>query len=214
MIDFDELKLKGWTSVSGISSPERMIQLGKTLGTPVPSPNGELVKEIRITPAAEASPGSQSAIYNKGPFPLHTDTVFWPTPVRYVILRGYGDTRRPTTAMSFARLLQNHDKFFVKLSERSVWVAGPESKRFYCSLIFRHGDSIGWRYDADLMKPVNAAAKEVDRILRPMVKREDTDSVDWSENTAVIFSNWNALHGRGKEPENEGSRVIERLYVR
>jgi alpha-ketoglutarate-dependent taurine dioxygenase len=64
------------------------------------------------------------------------------------------------------------------------------------------------------MSPANDAAVTVDRILRPLVSSERVGCIDWSENTAVILSNWDVLHGRGPEPLDEGIRVIERLYVR
>ena len=209
-----ELNTSGWACVAGVSSRAELLELGRALGCPVPGPNGEMVKEIRVTPAAEAPPDSQSSIYGTGPFPLHTDTVFWPVPVRYVILRARGDTRRPTTAMGFAHLFRECGASFSALSEKSVWLVRTKSKRFYCSLRFRHGHSVGWRYDGDLMSPANDAAIEVDRVLRPLVASGRGDCIDWSGDIAVVLSNWNALHGRGPEPHQEGIRVIERLYVR
>ena len=210
----DELNTRGWAVVSGVTCSEDLLMLGRSLGQPMPSPNNEMVKEIRITDAAAAAPGSQSALYGTGPFPLHTDTVFWPTPARYVILRGYGDTRRPTTVMSFSHLLQKGGAAFRSLLEQSVWTVGTESKRFYCSLRFRCGDSIGWRYDSDGMSPANSAAIEVNATLKPLVTGAPTACIDWSGDTAVVLSNWNALHGRGPRPPDEGERVIERVYVR
>ena len=200
--------------VDGISSQTDLLELGKALGSPVRTPNGELVKEIRRVPRNEAPPGSQSAIYGAGPFPLHTDTVFWPLPVRYVILRGYGDTRRPTTVKNFSELVRNCDTQFHVCARDSVWLVRAGSKSFYCSLQFRHGDSNGCRYDADLMVPANNAAVHVDRVLRPLVTNEVDESITWSGDKAVVFSNWTTLHGRGPQPPDEGIRVIERLYVR
>jgi hypothetical protein len=209
-----ELKSNGWARVEGIASPAALLDLGKTLGCPVPSPNGEMVKEIKVSGAATAPPGSQSALHGRGPFPLHTDTVFWPLPVRYVLLRGSGDTRRPTTVLSFERLLQSCDERIAKLAERSTWLAGAKVKPFYCSLKFRHGGLVGWRYDRDNISPVNEAAREVDEALRPLTHAAIGEPIHWTGNTAIILSNWHVLHGRGPEPPDEGARVIERLYVR
>lgn len=213
-MDLTELNTRGWMLVDGVSSQADLLELGKALGFPVRTPNGELVKEIRRVPRDEAPPGSQSAIYGAGPFPLHTDTVFWPLPVRYVILRGYGDTRRPTTVKSFSELVRNCDTQFHVCVRDSVWLVHVGSKSFYCSLQFHHGDSHGWRYDADLMVPANNAAVYVDRVLRPLVTSEVDESITWSGDKAVVFSNWTTLHGRGPQPPDEGIRVIERLYVR
>jgi hypothetical protein len=209
-----ELKRTGWTRVDGVSSPAELLELGRVLGTPIPSPNGEMVKEIRVTPAAEGLPGSQSALHGRGRFPLHTDTVFWPLPVRYVLLRGSGDTRRPTTVLSFARLLGECDKRIGLLAEKSIWLAGAKVKPFYCSLRFRQDGVIGWRYDPDNMSPVNEAAAEVDRAIRPVANGPLGDAIHWSGDCAVVLSNWHVLHGRGPEPLDEGARVVERLYVR
>ncbi len=214
MIDWTELKEIGWTLVEGVASQEDLLELGRAVGRPVPSPNGELVKEIRRTSADEAPPGSQSSIYGTGPFPLHTDTAFWPIPARYVILRGHGDTRRPTTVTGFSDLLRDYDDDFFALADESVWIVKTSTTCCYCSLRFRNDDSIGWRYDADLMLPANDAAKSVNSVLRRLVFTGSTDEIKWSGTAAAVISNWCALHGRGPEPPDEGVRIIERLYVR
>ncbi len=213
-MDITALKEKGWMVIDGISSASELLELGQEIGSPVRAPNGELVKEIRRIPKDKALPDSQSSIYGFGPFPLHTDTVFWPLPVKFVLFRAYGDVRRPTTVTRFSDLLHHFDHSFNFLSDRSVWYVGPKSNRICCSLRFRHCDSTGWRYDADLMTPANQAACEVDKILRPLMFNENTDRINWSGNNAAIISNWNILHGRGPQPQNEGVRIIERLYVR
>lgn len=213
-MDLTELNARGWTLVDGISSQTDLLALGKTLGSCAQTPNGELVKEIRRIPRDQAPAGSQSALYGAGPFPLHTDTVFWALPVRYVLLRGYGDTRRPTTVKSFSELVKGCDTRIHTYVRDSVWLVRAGSKSFYCSMQFRHGDSLGWRYDADLMIPANDAAIHVHRVLRRLVANEVDESITWSGDKAVVISNWIILHGRGPQPPDEGIRVIERLYVR
>lgn len=213
-MDLTELRTKGWTLIRGITSQEDLLELGKLIGTPVQAPNGELVKQIRRTDAEKAPSGSQSSIYGTGSFPLHTDTVFLPLPVRYVLLRGYGDTRRPTTVKSFPKLLQECDLKIQKLARNSVWLVRAGNNRFYCSMYFKEGSTIGWRYDVDIMSPVNQAAVEVHKVFRSLVDTENVDHIDWTDDTAAILSNWTTLHGRGPEPKDEGERIIERLYVR
>ena len=214
MINHAELDNSGWTFVEGIKTSSELLELGRTIGQPIPSPNGEMVKQIKVTPSIKASPGSQSSMYDTGPFPLHTDTVFWPIPVRYVLLRAEGDLRRPTTVMSFMEIFKSQDKKFANLVRKSIWLTCTMSKPFYCSLELYDGVSIGWRYDKDLMVPVNEAAKEVDSLLRSLVMSSRTNNIDWQENSAVILSNWKVLHGRGAQPPDEGLRIIERIYVR
>ena len=215
MIDMSELNEKGWLTVEGISSKEDIFELGRAIGTPVLTPNGEYVKEIRRFSAEQAPPESQSAIYGTGRFPLHSDTVFWATPVKYVLLRGYGDTRRPTTVLTFEDLFSQCDDNFMSLFRKSIWCVRAGKTQFYCSPIFNNNsESKGWRLDVDLMHPANISAKEIAPKLRKLVNRSDTDSLIWNDRTAAIILNWTTLHGRGPQPENEGERVIERLYVR
>jgi len=207
-MDMKELKTRGWTVVDGISSQSDLLELGRSIGTP------ELIKEIRRSTTTAARPGSQSALYGVGSFPLHTDTVFWPTPVRYVLLRGYGDTRRPTTVMSFSDISKDWDSHLRSSLLASVWRVSTGREMFYCSLSFRCGEASGWRYDSDLMQPANDAAIEVHTVLRKQVHRPDVMGITWTGSTAAILSNWTILHGRGPQPPDEGIRVVERLYVR
>lgn len=213
-LDIAELNTRGWILIDGITSQADLLELGRSLGSPVRTPNGELVKEIRRVPREEAPPGSQSALYGAGPFPLHTDTVFWPLPVKYVLLRGYGDTRRPTTVKTFSELVKVCDKQFHTDARESIWLVSAGPVKFYCSLQFRDSDVMGWRYDADLMHPANEAAARVNEILRPLVMSNEVESIIWTGDKAVVLSNWTTLHGRGPQPQNEGVRVVERLYVR
>ena len=213
VLDLIELQAQGWTVVEDINTEGALLDLGHYIGTPVHTPNGELVKKIRRQSKDTAPPRSQSSLYGEGPFPLHTDTVFWPLPVRYILLRGYGDTRRQTTIQSFKDLLSNCDKTIQTKLKESVWqvIAGP--KPFYCSLYFHHGHEFGWRYDFDLMTPANAAAKYINDILKPLAAADGIPGIEWSGDQAVILDNWHVLHGRGPQPPNEGIRIIERLYV-
>lgn len=209
-----ELQARGWTLVDGIASVKEMLDLARTIGIPTLTPNGEYVKEVRRLSADEAPPGSQSSRYGVGPFPLHTDTVFWATPVRYLILRGYGDTRRATTVMSFEEMTRDCGTRFHLQLQTAVFRVTAGNTSLYCSLKFRQGDETGWRYDADLMTPANSAAHKVHAVLRDLVKRKDLDGIRWSGTNAAVLCNWTTLHGRAEQPPDEGVRVIERLYVR
>jgi len=214
MINLPELHSKGWTLVEGINSKAELLELGRSIGTPTRTPNGELIKEIRRSTANEAPIGSQSAIYGTSRFPLHTDTVFWPIPTQYLILRGSGDCRRPTTIMSFRDMLQKCGMGIPNLLQESVWRVSAGRHNFYCSISFRQKNQVGWRYDADLMTPANEAAAKAHKMLKKFVKSEETETIYWSGSTAAILCNWATLHGRGNEPSDEGERIIERLYVR
>lgn len=60
IMHFSDLDIYGWLCVDGVSSHAELLDLGRTIGCPVPSPNGEMIKEIGITPAEKAQPGTQA----------------------------------------------------------------------------------------------------------------------------------------------------------
>jgi hypothetical protein len=63
------------------------------------------------------------------------------------------------------------------------------------------------------MFPVNDAAGKAQKILRPLLLKGEMDYINWTNNMAVIFPNWEVLHGRGPSPPNETGRILERIYV-
>ena len=202
----------GWSTVEGISTQTELLELGASIGTPVRTPNGELVKEIRVQPAEAARSGSKSAHFGTDRFPLHTDTAYWPTPAKFVVLRVRGDMRRPTTVVKFRDLLI--DPQTDELFRHSIWRVAVDHTQFYCPARVRDEQLTGWRFDADLMRPANAAARKAEPVMRTLVMTEEIDIVSWSEGRAAIICNWTALHGRGAGPQDEGPRILERLYVR
>jgi len=160
-----------------------------------------------------ARAGSLSAKYGCREFPLHTDTAFWPIPVRFLVLRVIGDTRRCSTVRLFEDLFMRRDELF-RLAQRSVWLARTGWTSFYCSMMFRSESSVLWRYDSNCMFPANSAAKQLEAPLRAITSTEFGEQIKWSGSNAVIFSNWTVLHGRCAAPEAEGERIVERIYVR
>jgi hypothetical protein len=49
-----------------------------------------VVERVSPKPARQARPGTMSARYAIGAFPLHTERAHWPVPPRYVLLRSVG----------------------------------------------------------------------------------------------------------------------------
>jgi len=122
VIDHDELAHRGWTTVSRINSCDELLNLAKSLGTPLQAPTGELIKRLTVKPAAEARAGTLSATFGAKSFPLHTDTAFWSIPARYLVMRVHGDYRRSTTVLSFKRMFRDLRFDISDDVRRSVWV--------------------------------------------------------------------------------------------
>ena len=210
----EPLESAGWSQIHGIYNDADLLDVASSLGTPVQLTGGSYIKCIRPTPEAHAKPATLSATYGTGSFPLHTDTAFWPLPCRYIVMRVVGDFRRSTTVLSFTELLLNCHRTQIYNAEHSIWRIDILSRKFYCSLRFQSGNGSGWRYDAQCMQPVNLAARKMRELIPRMVKGAEQDIIKWSHDTAVVISNWNTLHGRGPDPNQEGIRELHRIYVR
>jgi alpha-ketoglutarate-dependent taurine dioxygenase len=213
MIDLEELQSRGWTLVPGVSSRASLIELAHLIGSPVPHPNGELVKEVRVMPTESAKQRTLSSRFGTDSFPLHTDTAFWRVPARYLILRVIGDTRRPTTVLPFRSIINNRSNSVLDWAERSVWYLRTPSQSAYCSMRFRNGTSTGWRFDAQCMFPANSSARQMTEAFENKAIQQHTEEIDWSIGCAAVISNWAVLHGRGPAPIEERERVLERIYV-
>ena len=208
-----ELSDRGWTCVKAINSRSALLRLARMLGRPVPSPTGEVIKELSPIPRMRARKGTFSEAYGFGSFPLHTDAAFWALPPRYLVFRAYGDIRRNTTILSFANLFRDGGPRLRELAERSLWLVRTPSQSVYCSMKFASKVGPGWRYDPHCMTPVNDAASEVRRQLDPLLAGSHLERIHWMADTALVLCNWKVLHGRGASPSRESNRIIERIYV-
>ena len=213
MIDLGELEGRGWARISGVSSQSSLIELANMIGLPLPHPNGQIVKEVRVTAAGAAKPCTLSSRFGTQSFPLHTDGAFLPVPARYLVLRVVGDTRRPTTVLPFRKVIGEFGDSAIEWAERSVWHLRTPSHSTYCSMRFRVGGFAGWRFDGQCMFPANATARQMVNAIGNQAIQKHVQQINWSTDCAVVISNWTALHGRGLPPVEEQERVLERVYV-
>jgi alpha-ketoglutarate-dependent taurine dioxygenase len=214
LVDHRELQERGWTIVPDVRTQSRLLEVARSVGRPVLSPTGELIKKLYPHNAeAKSNRRTLSVVYGMDKFPLHTDTAFWPLPCRYIVFRATGDIRRGTTILTFATLVSKLGIEFQSLAERSVWVSHTPQASFYCLMIFSAGGERCWRYDPHCMQPANKSALQVNEILKSSPLCDMESSFIWAEETALVVDNWKTLHGRGPMPANEQLRVLERIYL-
>lgn len=202
----------GWAKVAGVSSVNALLKIATQLGRPIPSPSGELIKNIRPVSSIDAIPGTFSSRYGRGAFPFHTDTAFWTIPARYVLLRQEGDCRRETRIMTIDSLFRESSKVAAAL-QQSTWIVKTPGSARYCSMQFHHNRRRGIRYDPACMIPANPSARLVDTEMRRYTSTAPFDCAFWRPCQALLLDNWRVLHSRGPSPKNEGPRVIQRIYV-
>lgn len=198
----------------GVNGGPDLLQLAMSLGKPVENARHQLISELRVVPSTEARPLTLSAIFGTGIFPLHTDTAFWPTPARFLVMLAEGDIRRTTTICPIRKILDSGDINIVNLIEKSVWIARGEGRSRYALMTLETKNvRSGVRFDRQCMKPANASAMKVAAYFDMNDYAFSAERVEWRSQTAVVISNWYALHGRGPQPANEQQRIIRRIYV-
>lgn len=205
---------RGWSSFPGVNGSSDLMRLAISLGKPVENARHELISELRVAAVAKARPLTLSATFGTGPFPLHTDTAFWPTPARFLVMLAEGDLRRTTTVCSMRRILDSGGNKLLNLIEKSVWIIrGRDGSHYGQMTLSTKSIQSGVRFDRQCMKPVNASAREVAAYFDMGDPTVPIEYLEWRPHTAVVISNWHALHGRGLEPPNEQERIVRRIYL-
>lgn len=209
------LRRHGWANVDGVRDSLGMMGVAHTLGQPVPSPTGELVKSISPTDPSMSRQGTFSASHGRGIIPFHTDTAFWARPSRYLVFRVTGDCRRQTALLQFEQVWLRLSRSARTAVERSVWRTPRRTGGIYCSMRFFEGQSRGWRFDPKVMKPANASARRaLEEVTHAIDEATDRIRVSWEDTDCIVVDNWHVLHARGAAPAGEGDRVLFRIYVR
>jgi len=210
----EQLLARGWATVQMVTSPEGLLSIAQEFGSPLRAPTGEFVKVLTPRDQTDAPRASLSARYGKDSFPFHTDTAFWPTPCRFIVMRVVGDRRRFTHLLDLDVLMKELGAQTRKDAEESVWRTFSRGSGFYCSLRFRLGGHSGWRFDPMIMQPANSSAVRINELMAEVLidKHQDT-SVSWEQTEVLIVDNWRCLHRRGAAPPNERRRELLRVYV-
>lgn len=210
----EQLAEYGWALLHNVETTSHMMTIAERLGRPLRAPGGQVVKVLSPTDSVRARNGSLSATWGRDAFPFHTDTAFWPTPARYLLMRVVGDRRRNTNVLPFDLLWSSLACQSRVDAERSVWRTGADRGSIYCSMSFAASGTRGWRYDAAVMTPVNTAALRVrDRLAQACEDSRLGVSVPWQSTGCLVVDNWRVLHARGPQPEQEGARLMFRIYV-
>lgn len=214
MIDKLQLSQEGITFVVNIYSDEDMIAAACCVGDIVPSPNNEIIKILANFSREEATNNSKSKKYGLGMFPLHTDTVFWSLPARYVLLKCDGDRRRSTTYLEFSTIFDSMNEEEINFVSTGIWSVRIPGKAFYTTLSFCNSTGQGYKFDPDLMFPENYSAKKIHDKIVSSCFSDKVKKIEWKENVVVIIDNAKLMHGRSAPPDHESRRTIKRVYVR
>jgi len=195
----------------GITTIGDFEEFARSLGNPIPLESGAFVKQLKVTTSELARANSLSSRYGTGSFPFHTDTAFWRTPARLVLLRGVGgNLSRPTLVTPFAPIVE---QISIQKLKQGAWICDKGRRKTYTTIFFEHEGLSGMRYDPSCMIPANKPAQEADEILRSRCFNIEGETIDWIEGRVAVIPNWSYLHARESFKSEDCSRLIERIYI-
>lgn len=211
MLYLDELKTEGIATVENICSQNQLIRLAKSIGRIKAHPNGEDISILRSSNGKNAKTGTFSNIYGLSAFPFHTDTAFWQIPARYIVMGMLKTSPTTTNFISISEI----DKFIpdqlLRRARKSIYLIKTFESCKYTSPVFSSNGIQGFRFDPNIMAPVNNHAKIFHTDFIMALKKVRPDKIEWSGEKAVIFDNWKYLHSRS--PVKCENREMLRIYV-
>ena len=189
------------------------LALAHRLGRPQPD-FGDRSPVRRISPRepGESRPATLSSLHGLGPFPLHTETAYWPRPARYVLLRCVhpGAGERPTV------VVDTHGWELDEADRRAVTnepfrVAGR--RVFLASLAVSTDSGLAWRFDRECMVPLTRGAHRALRVAIALGDKSRHTDVDWTPGLLLVVDNCRCWHGRGVASSTDKDRVLERILI-
>ncbi len=211
MLYLDNLKNEGIVVVENIYSQDELISLAKSVGKIRPHPNGEDIATLKSTDGMNSLTGTFSKIYGLSTFPFHTDTAFWGVPARYIVMGMLTTSQCTTNYISLSDIDKYISGDFLSKARKAIYLVETFEGSKYTSPVFDNNGRCGFRFDPNIMTPVNGHAKRFHEELVVAMDRVESRKIDWNGNKAVVFDNWNYLHGRSAV-KNE-SREIFRIYL-
>ena len=191
-------------------SDENLLHLASELGSVVPGARGELVQPLPAREKGTGPIGSFSYSVGYGEFPWHTDTAYWGTPARFLLLAS--DTKSPcaTTYQSFD-VLQAQVEDFDYLMKRAVYLLNVPGTRRYLSPLFEIGGERGYRLDFHIYRPINEEASLLKERISEVLEQNHLRHL-WTGCNVIVLDNWRIIHARERAIEDK-NRLLKRIYI-
>jgi hypothetical protein len=208
-MNFRKLHFDGWQVLDDIADNEALYAIGSSLGDLVTDPSRRMQAILRPRHSDEVLTRSFSYRHGYGAFPLHTDTAFWSTPARYIILRSIA----PSSTTTLVLPKQATDLLFSdSRSNRAVFWLGTNTGTRYAKVRLEE-PAVGYRFDPNNMRAANEDGKWLaERVLQAAAS--ELTHIVWTGRNALVIDNWRCLHGRGEVAPHDSNRALLRLYVR
>lgn len=187
-----------------------LLEIATSLGRVVPGARNEQVQYLPARDKGNGPVGSFSYTVGYGSFPWHTDTAYWDTPARYLLLASEEESPCATLYQGFDALRVMVPDFDYLMS-RSVFLLDIPNQKRYVSPIFKCGSKTGYRLDFHIYRPAN---KEAETLMIDTLRELSSHYHRhvWTGQNAVIIDNWRMIHTR-EDANNDKNRVLKRIYI-
>ena len=202
---------KGMVITKNIYSQEEMIKLANSVGRITRHPNGEKLAILNSSNGANSRPGTFSRNYGLSAFPFHTDTSFWGEPARYIVMGMLNKSSCSTNYISVDDVCDLYKGDFVREGQKSIYLIETFEGCKYTSPIFYRNGELGFRFDPNIMEPVNNHANSFHVKLEEAINSVEPESIEWVGNKAIIIDNWKYLHNRSAVMSED--REVLRIYL-
>lgn len=185
-----------------------LLELGQSLGTPVPTRSRSLVDELTPLNKQKALPRSLSRITGAGQQPWHMDLAHRIVPSRYLVM----GMHHTVTDTASTELLDASTFVPNKLQEEALsepFLVRTGGRSFYATMTV-NGQSF-LRFDPGCMQGATT------RAIALMQKLLDQDPAPsyvhrWEAGSVLVIDNWKMLHRRA-DATNSVSRTLYRVSV-
>jgi len=189
---------------------ESLLNIASFFGKVIPGARSELVQPLPAREKGQGPLGSFSYTVGYGSFPWHTDTAYWETPARYLLLTSENRSPCATLFQDF-ELIKGLIPDFDYLFSRAVFLLNIPGQRRYLSPVFHMRGRRGYRLDFHIYLPANEEASVLNSLVSTCLK-EHFQRLLWTGQNAVIIDNWRLIHAR-EDAHNDTERILKRIYI-
>lgn len=206
-----ELYVNGWVIFNSPNEDEILLEISNELGCIMMHPNGKLIDYLTPKDKFEAIKNTFSYKHGFEKFPFHTDTAFWNTPARYVLMSSKNISLTETLIIDL-EYINNLNTEEISILEKSIFLVKTNQSNFYCSILSKQNESLILRFDSNIMKAVNSYAKKAIFIIENIINNSKIHRINWDNPKVLIIDNWRTLHARSSV-YNKENRILKRIYI-
>jgi len=216
-IEFARARLHaiGWSVISGANSQlhlhEQVKQVAEQLGRLVPGRNQALVEEVIPRSGASAYSSSLSSKFGLRRLPLHTDTAYWPTPCRFLVLACSGEENPVTPTVLLDSRTAALSASELSACRSSPFLISNGRNSFYGCITAPNRPYL--RVDPGCMLPMSPDAEMALALYSAAHNDHLLYRHHWQQGEILLIDNWRVLHGREDVRGAPNTRILLRATV-